>query len=211
MTEKPKRKRWKWIAYPLGVVVGIYALGTALVNLNALQKPASFPHSVAASAASLGVDRIKFTRDAKWVPSPELEAPTCRSDSKFYDGENLSLLQCVYVSQNDYVGCGIWYDYYCVSLQAHAFLLSQPDRMGRVVEALIRPCKYLKDPKDFPWMKLPEVNRKMYKRIFEREWKRAMCNTHPDGYPGRVVLTFYGEEQSDEKAVFQIVKPEDDW
>jgi len=207
MAEKPKRKWWKWIAYPVGAVVVLYGIATALVNLNSLQKPASFPHTRAATAASLGMDPKEYFEGSGWEKYPNSDEPTCKSD----EGETMSHLACIVISKSQYVGCGIWYDPYCVSLQAPSYLLSQPERLGRVVESLVRPCKYLADPKGSPWMNVPEMDREAYKEIFKYEWEKALCDTHPDRYPGRVVLTFYGEEPSDENGVMQIVKPDDDW
>ncbi|MBC8159136.1 MAG: hypothetical protein H8E94_07380 [Alphaproteobacteria bacterium] len=90
MTEKPKRRWWKWIAIPLGASVVLYGIATALANLNVLQKPMHYAHSHAAAFASSVHTHELYYSDRgyplEWKLQPGWDKPTCKSDNTRFDG-----------------------------------------------------------------------------------------------------------------------------
>lgn len=85
------------------------------------------------------------------------------------------------------IKCGFWAvsDLHCVVVMAQEELMSRPELLGRAVDGIRRPCRYLPGPDQ--WASLPETEA----RRAEKQWKGGQCARFPDQYPGRIILIFH--------------------
>jgi hypothetical protein len=191
----------KRVAKRLLICLAVIAALMGVLNSNYLKKPPSYPHFLAADIASgvlLAEEGYDFQKTkARLTAGRPCDDPYHRSPP----GE-APYWTCLQVFPNNYEGCGIWStEHSCVSLLASPNLLNEPERLGRIIDSLYRPCKYLPEPGTDAFVNLKKDDQKM----FGWGWRKLDCDVSRDSFRGNVILVL---KDNDNRVVVKITKPQ---
>ncbi len=193
-------KTWK-LATAISVPTLAACFGLYVGIIQMFYHLGKFPtHAVVyAAEIAIGISSPKTDYGARWRDDPEWNRFTC-------GGGKTRHYHCVVLGHiHSTRGCPWLYipstlrD--CFVLSAHAYLLTDLDKLAKTLDAVRRPCRYLPTPAQI------KANRKMSerdKRFFNHNFKEARCDTHPKEYPGRIIIRFHDSKR---RLVLEIVKP----
>jgi hypothetical protein len=190
----------KRVAKTVLIGLAVIAALMAALSSNYLKKPPGYPHLLATDIAS-GVLLIEEGYDSKKAIARLGPGPECSDYFHNHPSGDIPYILCLQVLSNNYEGCGMWSsERSCVSLFAWAALFKEPDRLGRIIDSLAHPCKYLPKPGTGALMALTPSRRESVSWA----WTRLACTDHSDEFPGKVILVL---KDNDGREVMKIVKP----
>lgn len=212
------RKIPKWLWWVLGVGGAFYVLFLMPIPY-ALMKPFYYSHTEAIQIA-VGIHGPENAYDFDRIKeNPEMTVPTC--EVKREGGiKKIPYWVCVSASSSKGVGCGVFREPLCVSVKMKAYILSKPKLFTKAIDAMSHPCRYFPSPEKIRQyvdygksyrndsVELQKLNKHNNQEWFLSKWRELRCDTHPDRYPGKVVLTIYDDVEH--KTVLTIVKDKDE-
>jgi hypothetical protein len=179
-------KRVRWIIGTVVVfVAALYGLGQLAARFDkgatdVVQMAAGFAIGLRKPA-----DGYEFPKEGTFI-----DKPTC--DTSYKEGD--SYYRCVALGRfARHEGCALWRFESCLVLEADSYLLSRPDLLGKTLDAIHRPCRYLPSEEQIA---TNEKIKPSSKTDFRRLLDEAGCETGLNRDVRKVIVNFYDAEDT---------------